>query len=251
MDEVIDVVDELPMSAGISGASVGGLVILSLAVGAVIGYAVGVKRTTLKYEEILEEEIEKAKDFFARSSKSGPFETPEKTAETLGVPVVLTAETTAREAFRNYQGGVESPETYEPAERNIFVDPPVFDLDQERSVRAAHPEDPYVISKDEYDENEPGHDQVTVTYFDKDDTLVDARDQVIDDVDGTVGINNLQRFGHGSVDNRVVLVRNERLDMDFEVVKSDGSYAKEVLGFDEDQLKHSDIRMRTRRRTDE
>jgi hypothetical protein len=53
----------------------------------------------------------------------------------------------------------------------------------------------------------------------------------IPDVNATVGDGNLDRFGHRSKDPRVVYIRNEKLGIEYEVCKSDGSYAEEVGGF--------------------
>ena len=57
---------------------------------------------------------------------------------------------------------------------------------------------------------------------------------MIPDADDAVGEMNLHRFGHGSGDNNVVYIRNDRLENDFIVLRSQGEYAKEVLG-----LRHS------------
>jgi hypothetical protein len=61
-----------------------------------------------------------------------------------------------------------------------------------------------------------------------------------------VGDDNL-RFGYGSNDSNMVYVRNPRIEMDMEIVRSQGTYTKEVLGFDDEaELKHSGRRRRFR-----
>jgi hypothetical protein len=96
-------------------------------------------------------------------------------------------------------------------------------------------------------ENEPDHIQHTLTYFEGDDVLTDEEDQPINETDDTVGNANLLKFGHGSKDNNIVYVRNEKLDLDFEITRSKGSYIKEVLGF----IQHDDRkRVRSFRRRD-
>lgn len=115
---------------------------------------------------------------------------------------------------------------------------------------------PYIIHKNEFQEGVSAVDpqvedynQQTLTYFEEDDVLADERDTVIDPQqrDLLVGEANLQRFGHGSEDPNVVYVRNNKLAMDIEILRSEGSYAKEVHGF----LEHSDEWNRRRRQFDD
>lgn len=219
----------------------------SVLVGAAIGYQIGVKRTTLRYEAILEKEIQEAKEYYARRYKTDAFETPERAAEELGVEVPAEA----TKAMAEYRGD-EPAEVDVTVNVNVFDRPTNWDQDQEQSKRDAHPLEPYVISRDEFNAAEPGYNQLSVTYFAEDDVLIDDKEEVIPDLDNTVGIDNLNRFGHGSGDNRIVYIRNDHLEADFEVVRSEGSYNKEVLGFDDRRLEHSDRRpRRSSRRADE
>ncbi|HMS83595.1 MAG TPA: hypothetical protein PKD12_08095 [Nitrospira sp.] len=110
---------------------------------------------------------------------------------------------------------------------------------------------PYVIHHDEYVINEDEHEQVTLTYYSGDDVLADERDQVMPDREAVVGLENLEKFGHGSEDPNVVYVCNPRLEVDYEVVRSEGKFATEVHGFSDDELSHSVGRRRRRRFDDE
>jgi hypothetical protein len=159
---------------------------------------------------------------------------------------------TAIEAVNKYQGKIpyNSPEVLSelPEGRvvsaedpkvtnNIFVDgrPMEDDFDYDAEIPLRSEDAPYIISRDEFNQGEKDYAQDTLTFYVLDDTLCDARDQVIPDSDGAVGDVNLQKFGHGSGDNNVVYVRNDRMETDFEVLKSKNSYAKDVLG-----LRHAD-----------
>ena len=131
-----------------------------------------------------------------------------------------------------------------PIERNVFEsDNPdtYFDFREELERREQHPLDPFVITQEEFNDNDTNFDQKTLTYYDGDDVLTDEQDQPLDEMDRVVGVENMLRFGHGSGDPNIVYIRNARLELDFEVVHSDGKFAKEVLGFD-DELTHSDRR---------
>ena len=109
---------------------------------------------------------------------------------------------------------------------------------------------PYVIHKDEYFNNERDYEQITLTYFEGDDVLSDSNDTPIDDQDAMVCLGNLGKFGHGSGDPNVVYVRNVELELEIEIVHSDGLYSEEVHGIPDDELKHSDRRKRRQRDDD-
>lgn len=99
--------------------------------------------------------------------------------------------------------------------------------DEERSA-----EDPYVISLAEFSNDEEDFDKVTIRYFEADDTLVGELQKDPLPIE-SVGAKNLIRFGVGSEDENIVYVRNETLEIDFEIIKDEGSYAEEVLGLPE------------------
>lgn len=229
----------------VSGAVVG--LGLGLAVGTV-GYILAKKRLQTKYDQILEEERLEMKEYYERHYKKGDFETPQATVSKLGVDVDKVVG-----VMRDYRGeGARSVDAGETEEvviaeeetdvevtptRNVFTENEsnqVWDQEQEESKREANPDDPFVITNDEFHENEHDYVQNTLTYFAEDDVLVDEAEKPIEEIDNVVGEGNLLRFGHGSGDNRIVYVRNNRLSFDFEIVKKDGSYSREVLGFQHD-----------------
>ena len=95
---------------------------------------------------------------------------------------------------------------------------------------------PYVISRLEFEDNEAGYDQISLTYYDGDDTLCDDKDSRIPDIDRVIGQRNLEYFGHASDDERVVYVRNEKFGTDYEIFKNDGEYTVMVLGLSDEDL---------------
>lgn len=113
---------------------------------------------------------------------------------------------------------------------------------QQAEMAKRGPIHPFVIHKDEHMANEDEFEQVTLTYFMGDDVLSDERDTVIAEPDVIVGLDNLQRFGEGSEDPNVVYIRNPRLEVDYEVIRSEGTFAQEVHGFSGDDLQHSERR---------
>lgn len=246
--ETVEIVRNNPamvITAAVMGAAVGGAV----------GYFVARKQLRAYYEDLATQEIAEARDFYAelnKVDKDGAVITPRKVLED------RHGAATAAEALRDYQGHTEEDiswnEDDERAERlqqkaaekmearrrdeeadrakiNVF-NSPVFDLEEEKKYRTK--EEPYVITQDEFNAGEREFDQSSLTYFEDDDVLVDERDMPIRDMESVIGEDNLVRFGHGSGDANLVYIRNERLELDYEVVKSTGSYVDEVLGLGEE-----------------
>ena len=214
------------------------------------------KRFKLKYEALANQEIAEAQEFYTAIHAKPSLE---EVAAELNPGDAVRLVDTAIEAVNKYQGKIpyNSPEVLgkitsvtETADglvvegekdpkvtNNIFVDgrPMEDDFDYDAEIPLRSEDAPYIISRDEFNQGEKDYAQDTLTFYVLDDTLCDARDLVIPDSDGAVGDVNLQKFGHGSGDNNVVYVRNDRMETDFEVLKSKNSYAKDVLG-----LRHAD-----------
>lgn len=121
----------------------------------------------------------------------------------------------------------------------------VYDEDEEdeqNHLRASFEEgiipdtsrDPYVISRQEFDEEMLSFDKVTLLYYDLDDTLTDEQDVLISDVCIVIGDDALSNFGNMSEDPRTVFIRNEKFGTDYEVIKVYQSYKESVLGIIED-----------------
>ncbi len=73
--------------------------------------------------------------------------------------------------------------------------------------------------------------QGTLTFYEEDKALCDEADQRIESIDETVGQENLQQFGLMSTDPSTVHIRNRRLQLEWEVIRNPGSYARDVEGF--------------------
>lgn len=88
---------------------------------------------------------------------------------------------------------------------------------------------PYIISFQEFDAGEFEYMQNTLTYFDGDGVLVDERENPINHMNKIIGESNLD-FGNASEDKNVVYIRNDEMEVDFEVCRSPGKFTEEVLG---------------------
>jgi len=224
----------------------GGSTTLSLGVGLVSGFFFAKKRLETKYSEISTKEIAESKKFYSLLYKREENSTPESVVENRKVADAV-------DALQSYQGRKreDTDDTDDPVTvvNNIFVNShPIEDSDfnYEEELKNRSPDVPYVISRDEFIEAANDYDQITITYYAGDDVLADDKDQGINDTDSTVGDDNLLRFGHGSGDNHIVYIRNEKLEVEFEVLCSKGKFTEEVLGF-----KHSADHRKIRKFRDE
>lgn len=213
--------------------------LLSLAAGVGVGHLITKKVLRDKYEEIAEQEIAAAKVYYSALYKVGDeYATPgaflekrhpgmtldEETKASVVDPVEVDTDTLERvvQGLKYHRGAVKPIVT-----QNIFLRG-----DEQPQAPQEEPtaEKPYIIAFHEYDEQTKGYVQETLTYF-TDGALTDESDMVIDTIDEVVGLANLQWFGRKSPNPNVVYIRNEKLEKDFEVVRSIGTYAADVLGF--------------------
>ena len=249
MVETIEVVKHNPFV-------IAGVAVMGLATGAFVGYKLAMKHLEPKYAEIADREIAEAKLMYSRLNKEG-FESPTMAVKKL----IPDDEPEAQEALAKYQGSkvemevvndgvlvrrkveteVEHRVTAEPAQtvkKNLFDEPQpkvkYEGWDYETEIARRNADQPYVITQDEYMENKADWEQIEVTYFEGDDVLMDDSEGIISDVDGTVGLANLNRFGHGSGEEHIVYIANEKSKVLWEVSRSQGKYAVEVLGLDDD-----------------
>lgn len=117
-------------------------------------------------------------------------------------------------------------------EEEVVVRENIFDNHGSAEVEALDtstrtPDHPYVISAEEYEDNETGYSQNMLTYYADDKVLTDEKDGPLNLK--VIGEKNL-KFGLASGDLNLVYVRNDELEVDFEVAQALSSYAETVLG---------------------
>lgn len=131
--------------------------------------------------------------------------------------------------------------------RSIFVDGDEWNYELEISKRTK--DEPYVIHRDEFFNEEIDYAQSTFTYYAGDSILVDESDTPV--------FNHLQitgqlLFGHGSGDKNVVYIRNDKRRAEYEIVFDPSLYSVEILGLEienntrEKDIKHSKQLLRFR-----
>ena len=114
----------------------------------------------------------------------------------------------------------------EVVERGLFNDTPPSDVDLSQFRRPGHP---YVVSVRDFEFGD-AFSQSELTWYEEDQVLADDQDMPVPDVDGVVGLENMERFGMGSDDPNLVYIWNEKMRTMFEVFRNEGSYAKIVHG---------------------
>lgn len=161
-----------------------------------IGVGTGVAATYFyfknKYAKMAQEEIESVIEVFSKK-KSEPTE-----KETVAEPSKpVSYHTKKKEDVNVYASKLKEQEYH------IYEDAP------------------YVITPDEFGENDD-YETISLIYY-SDLMLTDDDDELIEDVENTVGFESLNHFGEYEDD--CVFVRNDRLRSDFEILLDKRKYS--------------------------
>lgn len=240
------------------------------AIGGSVTYLITAKKIAEHFQLVADEEIISVKNTYARMYKRDGFETATEAAETLGVDEADVSENDELSDELGYSGAVSKEDLEDaghlatghiPAERvRPVTQKTLYNRISEDQVMARlngtdekeaepveevqpgaieitqvepqefDPTIPYTITYEEYYEDFKGHDKKTITYYEGDDTLTDERDRPIDDIERVIGRESLNYFGVRSKDKNIVHVRNERLEIDYEIVKDERDYLEVVVG---------------------
>jgi len=188
--------------------------VVGAAAGAAAGYFFARKQLEAKYEALYEAEVTTSKTLTSMFQKTAEYASPVTAAAALGVapPEGLgNAEVAGRLVQSLGYRGKDS------------VGPDALTRNRKR---------PYLLRADEYFESDNNFDQITLTYYQGDDSLADEADQLVEDVDAVVGKANLDCFGQISGDPNVVYVRNEKLRADYEIILDHRTYKELVTGLE-------------------
>lgn len=83
---------------------------------------------------------------------------------------------------------------------------------------------PYIIRPDEFDEMED-YDTISFMYYKENDILADENDDVVEDVEDTVGLDFSKHFGEFEDDS--VYIRNDKYKIDYEILLSERNYEED------------------------
>lgn len=251
--------------------------LLGVAIGAVAGattaFYIGYRQAETKYGKIADDEIavmrqhyrNRAKALEGTAQKSDleslvtekGYSTPPMAVQPPDAVIESEDEIAGEPPDEAEMGADETTpdvEKFVSTTRNVFREAEVNDKwDYQEELKQRSPDIPYVIHYDERHELED-YDEVTLTYYEGDDVLCNDRDEIVDPDrrNELVGERNLNLFGHGSNDASIVYVRNDKLEIIFEVVRSPNHFAEEVHGFSHEAYGRGNLeRMRARERDDQ
>lgn len=192
--------------------------ILGLAVGGTASWFI----TKKIYEHIAEEEIESVKAAFKNRRKEIIPEKKEEAPikEVYDNPRQAAMDNANKPNIMEYSSRVRKEGYVNYSDKEVDTD----DEEQDR-VKAHYIPGPYAIAPEHFKED-ADIDTVFLTLY-SDDILADNRDEIVEDIDGTVGADYKEYFG--KYDDNVVWIRNERLNIDYEITKDEGTY-EEVSG---------------------
>lgn len=179
------------------------------AVGAAIGSAVAWLYAKKYYERIADEEIESMKEWVNRRVAEH-----EKVTSDTNVPEEKSMPSMKPDLMEYVKkvtdlGYIDYSRTH---------DDPKEDAKEE--VEEDVDDDIYVIKPNEFGECD--YDEVSLTYY-ADGILTDEQDEPIEDLRGTVGEDYMTHFGE--FENDSVFIRNERLQIDFEILADQRNYS--------------------------
>lgn len=179
-------------------------------VGIAIGSATTWKYAKKKYELIAQEEIDSVKGTFSKKeneqiTKIAEIDVSNKSSRTNEKPSVAEYAAQLHEhGYTNYSNAVSEKETLKGA--------------------AAPMDKPYTIAPESFGEFED-YEKISLSYY-ADKALADEGDELVDDVDDTVGFDSLNHFGEYEDDS--VFVRNDRLKCDYEILLDQRNYSDVV-----------------------
>lgn len=194
--------------------------------GAVLGAVVGIysyKAVGEKaHEERLQQELEEIRDLKERAAmklnENKPEEEAAVTIKEVDADYYDEEDEELRDQYEEYD---DINKRYSDVTYNTC-------FDNEDSICS----EPYIIEVDEFFNGKVNYDKVTLTYYDRDGSLVDESEELVHNVVDTIGEEALFEFGNKSDDPNVVYIRNEKLAIDYEIIRVFNSYAEDVLGIE-------------------
>ena len=164
-----------------------------------------------KYKRIAQEEIDSVKETFTVPKDAEPEkveEEPKKAKLPEKPDITEYAKRLSDYGYTKYSDN-EEDEEYKVAET----------IEERAEMK------PYVIAPEQFREFDD-YDVVGIHYF-ADGAITDDELVILEDVEGTIGTDAVNHFGE--YDDDSVYVRNERLKIDFEILRDQRSYCDDVL----------------------
>ena len=175
--------------------------VLTFTIGAAIGSAVTWKLLKSRYERFAQEEIDSVKEVFSRRVRNDNNQEVDE------------VENDVDES--EYEGIVKKTEYINYSDMHEGIP-----KKESKHIMKANSK-PYVIPPEEFGEKDD-YECLSLTYY-ADDILADDDDELIEDVDNTVGVESLTHFGEYEDDS--VFVRNDAKKCDYEILIDKRKYS--------------------------
>jgi hypothetical protein len=224
-----------------------------LLIGASAGYFIGVQRARAEFNKKLETEVAQTISEFKATyqpakeplveEESDSEPTPEEKGHT-GASFVKPVPGDSDRPRIDYAAKSKKPKPQKLELPNNSITPGINvilndpDIGEDPMKWDRSPDRPYVISVVEFMENGKGEGSQTLRYW-SDGVMTDDVDYRKGQdlgtynqgrIDEMVGLSNLKHFGKGSQSDDILYVRNEKINMDYEIELRDESYSETVLG---------------------
>lgn len=132
-----------------------------------------------------------------------------------------------KENFESYLAGMQAPDDGDDEDLEA-------ESDEETDILPMGEEaERYPISAGEFCNTRGYYDKVSLNYFAEDGVLADDHDEPVDHASDILG--DVQELFEKNPDKDIVYIRNEKLEIDYEVCLVDGSYRHEILRVKEGQ----------------
>lgn len=204
--------------------------VLIFVAGAACGAAVTNYLVKSKYEQLVQEEIDSVKETYARmlANKSDEDDISEDT-ETMEAKkkaevakekpsIIEYAAMLQKQGYTSYSDASESSDSNDEEE---YEDEESEEEEYEEEEQESAIDKPYVIAPEEFGEYDD-YEEISLRYY-ADGILTDDQDELVEDVEETVGFDSLNKFGLYEDDS--VHVRNDRLKADYEILRSTSRYS--------------------------
>lgn len=194
--------------------------VIIFAIGAAIGSLIAWKVTKTKYEELMTKEDKELREYYNKKIKA--YDDASTTLHDYYVEQLDKIEKKKKEM----EDGVDRDgdkvvndlrERYTEVlkDHKYSIDEPCYDGGEDR---------PYVVSPDEFG-NGDEYDIITLNYY-ADGIVSDDWGDKIEDIEATIGEDFASHYGDYPDDPDVVYVRNDRLKVEYEILRSLSTYSE-------------------------
>lgn len=178
------------------------------ATGAAIGSVVTWKLLKTKFEQFAQAEIDSVKEVYSNRASKLINDADEESHDE--VPERREKRNTLAESYKR---------TVNDLGYTNYAD-----IGKKEKVAEKHDvSNPYVISPEDFGEYD-AYDRISLVYYA--DEVLAEKDEIVEDIEGTVGFDALNHFGEFEEDS--VHVRNDRLKIDYEILRVEERYSDSI-----------------------